>query len=1139
MQEEKLIKEHEEEFQYLKERINAIPKKDIDAVNQVYEKEAKAIAKFVRDKIGMLKACYDKSDATVKESIHQLIRYPQLRYFLADVETKKIKLEYIVYTPKMIHNHINRLPDKYRVLEFYSFYFGRYRLFFRCFGRDFLENEKLDEKFIEDIFSAKEGDYYVSGEILKIPGAEIIDKEFISNTKKSQEFSMVDYYTGMLDEDCQWFGVTQGWFVERGNFQEVKDIIKTVFESRRTLKISLVVHGNPGAGKTSYLRYLASVLYKEQSFTIVWLNNKTEDFLDQGLKTIEETPNTNFLVFIEDWETFFGKKDPAVVQTFLEETKNIKNIRIIIGDRIIDKSYENFLNNDIESLLLTSKDNEYIIEKITDHLTQWRVVSQKLFENPENYNCSLFLLLFIIAHINKEEQNRNSYNLSEAQTVFRSIIESDLNFIAKQEQGKYKGLAKSIYYWACMQVGQKVFVSYNTFLRVADYFNGNQKISDSFGYWESNESKILNTLKIYFTKNKDGLIQFNHDILAKEGISKISYPDWEEFGRAIKIQLLNVVTDYGDDDSASEFLSALIKKRFEMVLDDDGKWSGFEYFNLSLDTKEKLFYINKLINKRNRHPAYIKELVDLIQYYDEQLNQYAELLWENEIYTMIFWRKVLRTESMREFWLNKICTLENFIRIDRILIDHIVSDFNNERAVRSAVGDVLIDENWKNVHPDVLWSILLDIGGDNKEELQSFADKILKIVNCARLYTDITYISIKLASSNMRKKFINTIFNSRFSKTPNVILHECLNFINDDLKQKFAQKFFEEVNWEECESVIVTRMMEALESEERQNTIKNILRKKNYQATSYEILKYCLKTTSKTALKIEFIENVSALPLSSNTYRLYSIVLDHYYIADENLRDRLKNIFRESIEHTSGTDLICRYLKITKDPIMASFQLKYWIYSGFRFSKDFFPNGHKENYDNDLLSRCLMCFERNDSLPDEVELTIKKIISDFDVKKRESSPYYLLLLKLSFHHSISWKYETKKIIENWKMYDRRILYGILGSHLEFPEEIETLCKHIMLCWNAELNKITQQKEGDKEYGEHLIVAMGHPDLKLQAKQTARMMLQNKEYELSEDFIKLADNIVNKDKYPQWEPYDSDFIDLPIYRLNPIKFIEKS
>lgn len=580
------------------------------------------------------------------------------------------------------------------------------------------------------------------------------------------------------------------------------------------------------------------------------------------------------------------------------------------------------------------------------------------------------------------------------------------------------------------------------------------------------------------------------------------------------------------------------KVRENYILDKNhNKWSKVKYCNSYFDNETKLFYINKLINKKNRHPSYIKELVYLIRNNDKLRNKYAELLWEKGIFTDFFWRMLLINESTRNFWLNRICTLENFIGINPLLTKYIICNYEKEESVKSVIHEILIGESWKNLNLNLLWGILLH--SEDKRELQTFADKLLKIVNCSKLYSDLVLLCIPLSSSPVKQKFINTLLSSSFRKIPTFILSECLDFVSANQKQEFVTKFFKEVAWEECSGHIVVKMITCLEKEEQQDIISSILKKRNYKERDPEILKFCLKTTSKSAQIIDFIEYVIALPILPTTFWLYFIVLDYYYLASDNLKENLKFKFRELIEKSPNSiadNLLSRYLKLTKDQDIAMCQLRYWIKNGYSFPIDYIQPGHNMTND-DLLLCCLMCFERIDPLPDEVELIIQYIINKFNYERNlSSSPHYLSLLKLNFYNSDSWKKETKNIIDNWKSYDRQVLYSVLGSHLYFPEKIVNLCKHIMLCWREELIKVTQQNRNITEYGEHLIIAMGHPSLKQLSKQTAIKILNSKECRLSEDFVELVDNITKKDKYPQWEPFDSDFFDLPIYHINPITFI---
>ena len=170
-------------------------------------------------------------------------------------------------------------------------------------------------------------------------------------------------------------------------------------------------------------------------------------------------------------------------------------------------------------------DQPEAIKKIVENITEWQEVSEKLFENQKNYNTSLFLLLFVIAHINKDENNGVLYDLSEAKTIFKNIIESDLRFIGH----KYKGLAKFLYYWGCLYSKYKhLAISYESFYKIASSYDDSSNLLKITNRWDINIPE-MERIKFYLQKKEHNLIdervqliQFNHDILADVGLSSHS-----------------------------------------------------------------------------------------------------------------------------------------------------------------------------------------------------------------------------------------------------------------------------------------------------------------------------------------------------------------------------------------------------------------------------------------------------------------------------------------------------------------------------------------------------------------------------------------------------------------------------------------
>lgn len=709
-------------------------------------------------------------------------------------------------------------------------------------------------------------------EKFSIAGATIIDEGFFEDIKV-QEFSMAEFYTSMYDNDCQWFGVTQGWDVERKNFKEIKDKIRRVFEFRRTFKISLVVHGNGGVGKTCFLRRLAKELHKEQSFTILWLNSKTDNFLDQGLKIIEEKQDTNFLIFIEDWDKIFGNKDATVVKKFLEETNDLRNIRIIIGDRNIDKDYLNFLNNDIEPLLLATDENRYIIEKIVEKHTKWREVSQKLFENPENYNTSLFLLLFIIAHINKKEHHGDSYDLSEVQTIFRNIIESDINFIAEQEKGRYKGLAKALYYWAFIYAEHKIFISYETFLKLADHFDDkdDNSISSFFNRWNADD-EILDRLKVYINKNKNGLIQFNHDILVDLGLSKIRFDKWKRFGTKIKLELLDVITDKGDDYSASIFLNCMF----------------YDKQNIFQTVDEKLHYIKRLVIRQCKYQYHLNELKKL-KPEDNKLVEMALFLWEHKVYYPPFWKKYF-------------------------------SEIANEKIVNSCINEILDIELQKNYHPEFVCEVMNFT--KDREVVKAFSERVMRIENLSLVDNKIRKCCITYVTDQTKKKFYNNLFsNVNLTKENKLIMGSNIFYADLNIQKDFANNFLQSENYDFDDFGEITPIcLELSDSSIRKKFVNNTLLSGKVYKTK-RIIKKCLQFADKKIAK-QFAEN----SLKNKQREFFDDILLTTCLelaSDEVKQNFCRERIMQEVENAIDTDFTELYFMFASENTIKEFYDKY------------------------------------------------------------------------------------------------------------------------------------------------------------------------------------------------------------------------
>jgi hypothetical protein len=180
-------------------------------------------------------------------------------------------------------------------------------------------------------------------------------------------------------------------------------------------------------------------------------------------------------------------------------------------------------------------------------------------------------------------------------------------------------------------------------------------------------------------------------------------------------------------------------------------------------------------------------------------------------------------------------------------------------------------------------------------------------------------------------------------------------------------------------------------------------------------------------------------------------------------------------------------------------------------------NEFRYNVMDNMFLICLSCFENEINLPDEVKLIIKTIIDDFNNDFAKGTFfYYKGLMKLSFHNDFYWKNEVQHIIRKWRKYDRRIITNLLYSHLRYFDVIKRLCLHILIGYRREICKISFSEYSSKEYGGHVKIAFGHPDLRTQAKQIAFLIFSSQNIKAPECIKEISQQIVENDIYPEWK-----------------------
>jgi len=389
-------------------------------------------------------------------------------------------------------------------------------------------------------------------------GVEIIDSRF-KDKLEADGFTHTysDFFLAKNDNYCQWYGVVRNWdYKEREPIDKVKQQIKECFnwESR----VSAVIHGAGGSGKSTFLRRVA-IDHINKDFVVLWVTD-INFFCDSDLAKIGNT-DTMYLVFIEDWFSF--ESNAQLTITLLNRLKKLENVRVIIGDRdVFGKEYRKqvFDNNYFE---LLAEDNETIIKKVIALNDVWTTSAEEILKSPEIYNTPLFLILFVIARSSEEREQAKTKDILSR---FKEIIENDL----KKIHEKHPGLTKSLYYISNIFKNKPASFTWQALLTLADSYAGTNTISKQYAEFTI-KKPICKILSHYISLDKfivPGLeciqiINFHHDLIAEE-LSHAIDNDWY-FDTSLKYEILETLIDNNELIMAREVFRYFSKKEISVA----------------------------------------------------------------------------------------------------------------------------------------------------------------------------------------------------------------------------------------------------------------------------------------------------------------------------------------------------------------------------------------------------------------------------------------------------------------------------------------------------------------------------------------------------------------------------------------------
>ena len=149
---------------------------------------------------------------------------------------------------------------------------------------------------------------------------------------------------------------------------------------------------------------------------------------------------------------------------------------------------------------------------------------------------------------------------------------------------------------------------------------------------------------------------------------------------------------------------------------------------------------------------------------------------------------------------------------------------------------------------------------------------------------------------------------------------------------------------------------------------------------------------------------------------------------------------------------------------------------------------------------------------------LDKVIEGYGSGLQNFNIYYSQLFCIPILEFDALNLRKHEIISNWKTFDRNLIFNILLSNLDSPENISKVCLEILKNWKSEIN-IQIEFGFNKTYtSEHLIIALGHPNLEGEVKNIANEIHKlhiNNELKISDSISSIIKQIVIHNKYPNW------------------------
>ena len=440
-------------------------------------------------------------------------------------------------------------------------------------------------------------------------------------------------------------------------------------------------------------------------------------------------------------------------------------------------------------------------------------------------------------------------------------------------------------------------------MEIADYFNGDKKISELFSRWDI-EEPFLKKLKLYITKReaevfkkKRNFVLFNHDVFCDYGISRIQVEKWDTFSDAIILEIMDIIIE-GDNYCASQFLESMLLHRAEIFKNDDEKLELIEKVlvkeDVSYQNLLRVYHANLILQSerwRNLEGFSVQDLLrradrDIVLDFSNNLFESSD--WQIDFMNLQYYCWHNADSEVKHNFANIILKEPEDLFFFNIGIDNlleyaseeIATEFSNlslinfftmgvrtyelsgflnyatPEVVHYFCREVIMVYLIENFSEDTYF-IHVVFRSASKDIINEFYEKYLTNDQWKILDLRVVEYSLQYGDQKKSSEFTNKIVVEEYEnwESYSYLFERILHYADKKIAREFSKKVLQNTETEKIERSMFLTCMGFITEENRKEFSKNILLSGKWKLLESVIVKWCI-TNAPPATRNKFSKSI-------------------------------------------------------------------------------------------------------------------------------------------------------------------------------------------------------------------------------------------------------------------------------------------